>query len=166
MKDNCYYNINNKPLNFQIAPFLLWNDHNKKYFEYMNKYNTIDNENNIELMKDAFFSFENMDIIQNKIIKKLYLDSNETIKINKIKDESLIQVMNHIWLNKCKMLPYKLKEQIIELNYHTIEYIVPLLRKEYTFYMNYLRDIKISKNKLIDRPIFVNKKKDLPSYIK
>ena len=98
-----------------FAPFLMWNEHNSKYFEnteikkqtlsgnmainnnhIYDTNNTCDNDNYAELMKSAYFSLENMDIIQNMIIKNVFYDSKETLRINKIKSESLTQVMNHM----------------------------------------------------------------------
>lgn len=172
MKYNCYAEFSNNisknidDTDFSFAPFLMWNDHKTKYFEKMKNINTIDYNNNIELMKKTYFSYENTDIIQNTIIKKIYIDSNEKLKIKKIKNETIIQIMNYIWETFCKFLPYDLKNQIIDLNNKTIDYIFPILKKEANFYSNYLRDSDRSNIKPIERPVFVTNKKELPSYIK
>ena len=164
-----------------FAPFLMWNEHDSKYFENIGVNNRIamsdntiydttksctNNDNYTDLMTEAFFSVENIDIIQNMIIKNVYLQSKETLKINKIKQETLIQVMNSIWTNHCRFLPYNYKEQIRELNIKVSEYLVPLLLNEYTFYLNYLRDSNRSNLPQLDRPIMVVKerKQQLPSY--
>ena len=82
-----------------FAPFLMWNEHDSKYFENVGAINTLAlNDNNVydpigsisnptyaDLMRDTFFSAENMDIIQNMIIKDVYIKSGETLRINKIK---------------------------------------------------------------------------------
>lgn len=155
--------------NFYFAPFLLWNDHNDKYFEKMKKHNIMDNDDDaIENLKITFFSLENMDIIQYNIIKHVYFGSNETLRIKKIKNESLIQVMNYIWYNFCDFIPKELKQQLIQLNKYTINYIVPLLLKESEFYFNYLKDSNRTQRQInFDRGIDTTKRKnDLPSYIK
>jgi hypothetical protein len=195
--DSCYadfssFNMNpkldqNKESNVlnvvSFAPFLMWNNHDNNYFQNVGKINNMAiNENNIyetpkscnnddnyvDLMKEAFFSLENMDIIQNRIIISVYLKSNKTLRVNKIKNETLIQVMNSIWTNFCRFLPYDLKEQIDELDNRVVEYIVPLLLKESQFYFNYLRDSDRTNLPQLDRPIMINKdrKQQLPSFYK
>jgi hypothetical protein len=165
-----------------FAPFLMWNEHNSKYFENIRSINSLAINNNIydtektcnndnnyaDLMREAFFSSENIDIIQNLIIKNVYYQSNETLRVNKIKFETLIQVMNHMWTNFCRFLPYNLKEQIRDLDKKVSEYIVPLLLKESQFYFNYLRDSNPTKLQQLERPIMIIKgrKQQLPSYYK
>jgi hypothetical protein len=195
--DSCYadfssFNMNpkldqNKESNVlnvvSFAPFLMWNNHDNNYFQNVGKINNMAiNENNIyetpkscnnddnyvDLMKEAFFSLENMDIIQNRIIISVYLKSDKTLRVNKIKNETLLQVMNSIWTNFCRFLPYDLKEQIDELDNRVVEYIVPLLLKESQFYFNYLRDSDRTNLPQLDRPIMINKdrKQQLPSFYK
>jgi len=163
---------------FNFAPFLMWNEHKDNYIKDFNIIKKMDiNNNNIDnnidnncsdLLKDNFFSVENINIIQNKIIMSIYYKSNETLRINKIKYETLIQVMNSIWLKYCQFLPYDLKNQIKNLNNKVIEYIVPLLLKESKFYFNYLRDSNVSRLELLPKPLAVynNRKQQLPSYYK
>jgi hypothetical protein len=164
-----------------FAPFLMWNEHDSKYFEKTGAINSLaindntpydigqtcnDDNNYAELMKEAFFSSENMDIIQNMIIKNVFLKSDQKLRINKIKSETLVQVMNHMWTNFCRFLPYELKEQIRDLNQKVTEYLVPLLIKESQFYFNYLRDSDRTNLPTLERPIMVSKerKQQLPSF--
>jgi hypothetical protein len=167
-----------------FAPFLMWNVHDSKYFENTGKINTmiindntiydtskscnLDTNNYAELMQEAFFSAENMDIIQNTLIKTVFYRSGETLRINKIKQETLIQCMNHIWTNFCRFLPYDLKGQIEELDDKVVEYLTPLLLKEYTFYKNYLRDSDRTNLPQLERPIMIAKgrKQQMPSFYK
>ena len=164
-----------------FAPFLMWNEHETKYFENVGTINKLAlNDNKVydinnrcnndytELMKEAYFSLENMDIIQNMIIKEVFIRSNETLRINKIKSETLIQVMNSIWTNFCRYLPYEYKEQIRDLDKKVMEYLVPLLLKESEFYKNYLRDSDRTNLPQLERPIMITKgrKQQLPSFYK
>jgi len=159
-----------------FAPFLMWNEHNSKYFENIgvindNNIDDIDktcDDDHVKLLRDAFFSSENMDIIQNMIIKNVFYKSNETLRINKIKSETLIQVMNHMYTNFCRFLAYDLKGQIRNLDNKVTDYLVPLLLKESEFYFNYLRDSDRSNLPQLERPIFITKgrKQQLPSYYK
>jgi len=166
-----------------FAPFLMWNEHETKYFENVgvnnklaiddnNIYDTskscTDNNNYTDLMTEAFFSAENMDIIQNMLIKNVFYKSDETLRINKIKNETLIQVMNSIWTNHCRFLPYNLKEQIREINVKVSDYLVPLLLNEIKFYFNYLRNSNRTELPQLERPIMIVKerKQQLPAYYK
>jgi hypothetical protein len=171
-------NLQNILNSFNFAPFLMWNEHKNNYFKNLNIINKMDINNNIidnnisnncsDLLKDNFFSVENMNIIQNKIIMSIFYKSNETLRINKIKNETLIQVMNSIWLKYCQFLPYDLKKQIINLNNKVIEFIVPLLLKESKFYFNYLKDSDRTNLPILDRPIKItnDRKQTLPAFYK
>lgn len=166
-----------------FAPFLMWNEHDSKYNENIGAINTIAISDNTaydvkqscsnpdsyaDLMKEAFFSLDNMDIIQNMIIKNVWNQSGQTLRINKIKHETLIQIMNHMWINFCRFLPYDLKEQIRDLDHKVTDYAVPLLLKESKFYFNYLRDSNVNKLDTLSQPIMVtnNRKQQLPSFYK
>ncbi|MDD4352752.1 MAG: hypothetical protein PHU71_07320 [Candidatus Gracilibacteria bacterium] len=164
-----------------FAPFLMWNEHESKYFENVGAINSLAiNDNNVydiqqtcnddnnyaELMKEAFFSAENMDIIQNMIIKTVFYQSGKKLRINKIKSETLFQVMNHMWTNFCRFLPYDLKEQIRELDRKVTQYLVPKLLNEAEFYFNYLRDSDRTNLPQLARPIMISRgrKQQLPSF--
>jgi hypothetical protein len=154
-----------------FAPFLMWNEHDDKYFQTAGKINTNNyptTDNYAELMKEAFFSSENMDIIQNRIIYTVFEKSDQTLRINKIKNETLIQIMNQMWSTHCRFLPYNLREQIEDLDQKIIDYAVPLLLQESQFYLNYLRDADRTNLPPLERPIMINKnrKQQLPSYYK
>lgn len=164
-----------------FAPFLMWNKHDSNYFEKVGTINKLANEcdgqnlikecntickNYTKLMTESFFSSVNMDIIQTKIIRQVFELSNHSLKINKIKNEVLLQVMNHMWTNFCRFLPYNFKEQIRELDNKVVEYVVPMLIKEGEFYKNYLRDSDRTNRPLIPPPITINngRKQQLPSF--
>lgn len=167
-----------------FAPFLMWNEHESKYFETLggsiNKLaindNNIydvnqtcnDNDDYVDVMKEAYFSAENMDILQNMIIKNVFFQSGKKLRINKLKSPNLIQCMNHMWMNHCRYLPYDLKEQIRELDHKVVEYLVPMLLQESEFYFNYLRDADRSNLPPLPRPIMVSRsrKQQLPSFYK
>lgn len=146
IKNNNNYQSNNININDNnITPFLLWMDNNQKPIKIDN---IIDNnlindkseEDNIELMKKAFYSDENIDYLQKSIIIRVYNDTDKNIILKKQKYEIIIQIMNSFWINKCKYLPYNYREQIEELNYLIIQYSSKELIKEAYFYLNYLKD--------------------------
>ena len=56
------------------APFLFWNEHKQKYFQRYNNDKqcsepSCQDADNVELVKEAFFLRENIEIVQNMIIK-------------------------------------------------------------------------------------------------
>jgi len=102
------------------------------------------NDNYAQLLTEAFYSIENMEILHTLIIKDVFLKSNEEVKINKIKDTTLKQIMDIIWTNQCKFLPYNLKEQIEELDDAVVNYCVTELLKQAEFYFKYLNFLEVS----------------------
>jgi hypothetical protein len=65
-------------------------------------------------LTEAFFSRENVDIIQNEIIKRVYNQTNHAI--SRQSDMQLQIIMRSIYLQYGKNLPCQIKEQVIELN--------------------------------------------------
>jgi len=65
-------------------------------------------------LSEGFFSKENVDIIQNEIIKRVYNESNYVI--SRQSDINLQIIMRSVYLQYGKNLPCQIKEQIIELN--------------------------------------------------
>jgi hypothetical protein len=169
-----------------FAPFLMWNNHENKYFENIGKINklAIDSndykqkqciENNItgeslnddedyeDIMRNAFFSKDNIEYIQKMIIIKVYEDSDKQYRLRPQKYHNIIQIMNGIYDTYCRHLPYNLKEQINELDNKVIEYCSKLLLEETKVYYNYLRDIEPNKLDLLARPEYNSSRKTLPS---
>jgi len=169
-----------------FAPFLMWNNHENKYFENMGDINKIAinsnnlkqnicNENNItseslndnedynDLLRNTFFCEDNIEYIQKMIIIRVYEDSNKQYRIRPQKNHNIIQIMNGIYETYCRHLPYNIKEQINELNIKVIEYSSKILLEETKVYYNYLRDIEPNKLNLLDRPEYNSSKRSLPS---
>jgi hypothetical protein len=65
-------------------------------------------------LSDSFFSKENVDVIQNEIIKRVYNQSSYVI--SRQSDVNLQIIMRSIYLQYGKNLPCQIKEQVIELN--------------------------------------------------
>lgn len=153
--------------NYDFAPFLLWKDNNNTPFidkEHKqintNSINFNDNyEYNIEIMKEAFFSKENIDYIQKSIILKVYNDTDKNIILKPQKYEIIIQIMNNFWINNCRFLPYNFKEQIEDLNSSVIKYSTNELIKESYFHLNYLKDR--DNRDLINTPINTKQRRNI-----
>ena len=126
------------------APFLYTNVHPKKYFE---RYNDIkqcreddcNDTNDSELVREAYFSRENIEIIQNAIIRNVAKKTRKYI-ISKQKDDDIITLMNGVFHDYAKHLPYDLKGQVKDLNDRTVNFVTPWLINEIESYQNYLID--------------------------
>jgi hypothetical protein len=151
------------------APFLFTNEHKQKYFQRytdLKQCAEVDclDANNAELVKEAFFLTENIEIIQNAIIRNVAKKSKYII--SRQKEEDITIIMNGIYHDYARHLPYNLKEQVLELNERVINFVTPWILNEVEAYINYLvdADTPLSPPKL---PINVAKqrKESLPSVI-
>lgn len=143
--------------------FLFLNDHPKNYFA-KGKALVDSHEENYLALKQVFFSPENIEIIQKMLIMLVYKKTNKEIVIAMQSRERLTIVMAWIFDNYSKNLPYKIKEQIEELNRITINEILPDLLSNIDQYIGYIRDIN-NPIRSFDRPLNVSSKgtKTLPS---
>ena len=115
-------------------------------------------------LENIFFSNENIDIINKKLILAVYNLTDKKFKIAEQNHESLIIVMRYIFINYAKHLPFNIKEQINELNNLLLKEIIPNIITNITQKINYLNYIK-ERPPLLDLPISTNKTKTLKSYI-
>jgi hypothetical protein len=89
-------------------------------------------------MKEAFFLRENIEIIQNSIIRNVAKKSKYLI--SRQKEDDIILLMNGIYHDYARNLPYNLKEQIQELNERVVNFVTPWLINEVEAYQRYLID--------------------------
>lgn len=145
-------------------------DYNKKMNRYdpydINIYDNDDNvlQDNEILLRNTYYSQDNIEYIQKRIIIKVYEDSNKQYRLKPQKYEIIIQVMNGIYETYCRHLPYNIKEQIQELDEKVIDYCSKILLEETKAYYNYLRDIEPNKLNLLERPEYNSSRKQLSSY--
>ena len=113
------------------------------------------------LLSSAFFSKENMKILQNGIRAGVYQNSGETQIISEQDYDTLKIIMRSIFLENAKNSPTNIKGQIEDLNQIVINYCVNQITIELKGYMTYLNDIT-SMHVPIDHPKMSNvKHKDL-----
>jgi len=103
-------------------------------------------------LSNAFFSKQNMQIIQNALRKGVYEKSNNSFIIAEQNYEALSVIMRSIFLQHSKNLPENIKEQIKELNDKVLEYAIPQVYGELEGYMNYKKDVSTLVSPL-DNPI-------------
>jgi hypothetical protein len=125
------------------APFVFLNEHPSKYYQRFNNVKQCEDygckdADDAELVREAYFLPENLDIIQNTIIRHIAKKTNYII--SRQKDDDILQLMNGIYHDYAKHLPYNLAEQVKELNDRTINFVTPYLIKEIEFYQRFLID--------------------------
>jgi len=88
----------------------------------------------------AYFSKENVQILQNGIRAGVYNKSNGKYLIGPQDEDVLKIIMRSIFLQHSANLPNKIKEQIRELNKLVIDYAVPQVYGESEGYIKYKQD--------------------------
>jgi hypothetical protein len=152
-KNNNYYNLykdfdetkskDDIIKKLEKAPFTFLNEHPQKYYQ---RYNNIkqcedakcEDADNADLVREAYFLRENIEIIQNAIIRNIAKKTN--CIISRQKEEDLLILMFGVFNDYGRNLPYNLKEQLQELNDRTVNFVTPYLISEIESYKNYLID--------------------------
>lgn len=110
-------------------------------------------------LSKAFFSKENIQIIQNGIRAGVYKSSNGLYNIGPQDETNLKIIMRSIFLQNAANIPHHITEQIKELNNLIYEYSIPKILGEASAYMKYKNDVSTLAVPQ-DRPAYVNTKGD------
>ena len=108
----------------------------------------------------AFFSKENIDILQNGIRAGVYKKSNNQFVVGRQSDDVLKVVMRSTFLSYSANMPNNIPEQIKALNDLVLDYCINQVYGEAQGYMKYLYDASTLVVP-IDRPVFSNTNKTL-----
>lgn len=120
-------------------------------------------EYDISPLEDAFFSDDNISLINKQLILAVYKKTNGQVKIAEQAREKLIIVMRYVYLEYAKHLPHNITDQIRDLNCQVVGQILPDVITNINQHINYLIEIQ-NPRKLIPLPVNVNKNnKNLPS---
>lgn len=92
-------------------------------------------------LSTAFFSRENIIIIQNGIKRRVYELSNGRFIIAPQDETNLKIIMRSIFLQYARNLPENITEQIQKLNEYVYEYSVPNIMSTATAYLKYKNDV-------------------------
>ena len=93
------------------------------------------------LLSKAFFSAENIQIIQNGLRAGVYDKTNQRHIIGKQNVDTIKIVMRSIFLQHSANMPTQITEQIQALNNLTLDYLIPNACGELEGYLNYKRDV-------------------------
>ena len=119
-----------------LPSFLFLNDHKGKYFEKMAK--KFEN-NNFEIVKQKFFSLENLNEINTKICKNVYKTTN--IRIPLQNQEKIESAMHHYFDLYYNYQDLNIENQIKNINNQIIEYYVSKISSNLEFRKKYLYEI-------------------------
>ena len=88
-----------------------------------------------------FFSKENIQILQNAIIKGVYERSNNQFVIGQQNCDELKIIMRSIFFQNSENLPFNINEQISGLNSLVLEYAIKQIYSAAISYLKYIRDV-------------------------
>lgn len=91
-------------------------------------------------LSDAFFSQQNIEIIQNGIRKGVYDKSNQQIIIDNQPTDNIVSVMRPMFLQYSKNLETNIPQQIQELNNYVLNFCIPNVYSEAVAYLKYKQD--------------------------
>lgn len=113
-------------------------------------------------LSQIFYSDENIELINKQIVLAVYKKTNGKIRIPFQSKDDLKVVMRWVYINYARNLPFKIKEQIKELNNYVVCQTIPNLISAANQYLDYLRDIEKPMEPL-PPPINASRDRTLPS---
>jgi hypothetical protein len=93
------------------------------------------------LLSRAYFSMENIEIIQNSIRSSIYEKTEQKHIIDKQDYDQLKMIMRSIFLQHALHQNDDIRGQIVELNKRVTDYCVPQIYSELKAYLKYKEDI-------------------------
>lgn len=152
-------------VNFTKLPQMFFSDNHPKSEDFrkqlVKNYTKISECNNTNL-ENIFFSDNNIDLINKQLILQVWKQSDNKFKIEYQDKQKLLIVMQYVFLEYAKHLPYNIKNQIKELNCITVGEILPNVITNAEQKIGYLQFIE-RKSKLLELPINSSINKTLPS---
>ena len=149
--------------NLPIGFFQDYNPKNTELRTQLIKNITKTNIDDTSILKEFFFSDENIEIINKQIVLTIWKKTNKTYKIGFQNKDNLLIIMQYIFLENAKHLPYNIKNQIKELNCRVVGEILPIIITNFEQKLGYLRDIE-KRQPLLDLPKSSTTDRTLSSY--
>ena len=113
-------------------------------------------------LTDLFFSDENINLINKQIVLLVWKRTDRKYKIAFQCKNQIMVVMTYIFTESAKHLPYKIKEQIYELNCKVVDAIYPSIITNFEQKIEYIKYIE-TKKELLDLPKSTKSNKTLPT---
>lgn len=103
--------------------------------------NSISNIQETSNLSNAFFSKENVDRIQNSIIERVRIESNNEFNIGRQSDLQLQIIMRSVYLSNAKNLNNNIQYQVGTLNNYVVDECVKDIIPNIKQYLGYRKDI-------------------------
>ena len=133
-------------------PFLFLSSHRKDYFNQMkNEMNEQSEGYQGYILEKVFFLDENVQLIQRQIIMSVYKSSNKKYLIREQNKEDINIVMKYIFNEYAQHLPFKIKEQVTELNNKVSSILTKEIIDNLESHQKYITD-STTQPTLLDRP--------------
>jgi hypothetical protein len=134
---------------------------NRKQFMYTHEIDKLDikpekvlfNIQSKNVLNSLFFSKENVEEIQKRIIYEVYKKTQE--KISRQNYNELIIIMRSVYLMNSRNLNYDIKNQISDLNDIVVAETVPIIVTNLKAHLQYMVDNQVP-TRTMDRPQFVD----------
>ena len=139
-----YYNDVMVPRNIANGRVNIINNiakHNTNIIKTENNNNSVSRNITTTNVSTAFFSKNNIDEIQNNIIKEVYNRSDDKYIISKQSEQELLVIMRSYYLQYSKNLPTNINTQINELNKMVINWSVDEILTNIKQYINYKKSV-------------------------
>jgi hypothetical protein len=138
---SCYYNSNGRVDIKSPSTQNLFNLYDKIPAHQCSTYrNPLEGMLEETVLSNAYFSRENLEIIQNAIRKAIYDKTNGQHIIDNQDCDALKTIMRGVFLEHSANQPYNITEQIVELNKMVINFCVQQIYSELRAYVKYLHD--------------------------
>lgn len=135
------------------TPFLLFQSHKNDYYN-MSQISLTGIQVETAISK-AFFSPQNVDMIQRKIIAEVFRRTNGQYLIEKQDEKDVNVVMRSMYIQHARHVPNDIPGQIRELNNLVVDDVVPGIISEANAYYGYLERAFVQR-KIMDRPEYVS----------
>jgi hypothetical protein len=118
---------------------------------------------NMNLLKSVFFSDENIELINKQLILNVWKRTKGQYKIGYQDTNKIVIVMQYVYIEYCKNLPFDIKGQIKKLNCMVVNETVPDIITNLEQKIGYLQDIE-QRKPLLDLPVNTTNNNTLPSF--
>lgn len=144
------------------TPFLMFQSHYDDYYD-MSK-DSLRGLQEQTILSKVFFSPENVEILQKRIIASVFYRTNGQFLIEKQEESDLQVVMRSMFIQHARHWPDDIPKQIHELNNFVVDDVVPGIISQVRAYDGYL-ERAFGPRQILDRPENVSNagQKTLPS---
>lgn len=128
------------------------NTNARKLRQNLEQYQYDENCESSYKLENKFFSNKNIYKLNKTVVNEVYKRTGNKIEIPLQNPQEIYIICKYIWHNNSRYLNYDIDKQLEELNHLVIEYIMPDLISTIKQKILYLKNLDVTKRKLIPRP--------------